>query len=387
MAVRFGLGAQGDERIDILVISTTSCHHIPIMAYTIRSIHDPYHKRILSIEEGSQIYRELRVKAQKAGYLSPTYIYYFFLSMVDFVAFGFSLLLIYKAQSLLAVIGASLCVGFWTVHLGGLTHDFGHRQVFRSPLLNDIFGMFVGLLTATPYKVWKFNHNLHHAHPNEQEKDPDVDSFFTFVEDRETHKTGFKGFVRRNQHIMYFPLMCFAGASFRIKGLIHLIKEFKPRPWLDIIVLAIGILAWFVGPFFIFPFWKALLFIIIYNAIGGLYLGNIFAPNHKGMPQLRPDVEYSFFEQQVITARNVKFNPIIDYIMLGLNYQVEHHLFPSASRLYLHDLHKITAPLCAKYHMSIEEMNIVETNRFIFDESKVVALAARREYAALHAQS
>lgn len=354
------------------------------MTQTIHSITDPYHKRILSIEEGSRVYRALRAHAQKASYLSPTYLYYFLLGLVDFIAFVLSLFFIFKAQTLLEVVGASIFVGFWTVHLGGLTHDFGHRQVFRSPLLNDICGMIVGALTATPYKVWKFNHNLHHAHPNEQEKDPDVDSFFTFVEDRESHKTGFAGFVRRNQHFMYYPLMCLAGASFRIKGLIHLIREFKPVPWFDIIVLFLGIVAWFIGPFFVFTFWKALLFVIIYNAVGGLYLGNIFAPNHKGMPQLRPGIKYSFFEQQVITSRNVKANFLIDYIMLGLNYQVEHHLFPGASRRYLHSLHTLTVPVCKENHMSIVEMNLIETNIFILEESRKVALAARRE-AAFHA--
>ena len=63
------------------------------MAQTIRTIHDPCHKRILLMQEGSEIYRELRDKAQKDGYLSPTYAYYFLLSAIDFIGFGVSLFL------------------------------------------------------------------------------------------------------------------------------------------------------------------------------------------------------------------------------------------------------------------------------------------------------
>lgn len=133
-------------------------------------------------------------------------------------------------------------------------------------------------------------------------------------------------------------------------------------------------------PFAMFPLWKAGIAVLTYTFVAGFYLANVFAPNHKGMPQLKKGVEYSFFEQQVITARNVKCGVFLDYVLLGLNYQVEHHLFPNASRCQMKNLHVLTKKICKKYNIPLVEMDIIETNRFIIQELKAVANIARKEY-------
>ncbi|OEV25008.1 delta fatty acid desaturase, partial [Streptomyces nanshensis] len=61
----------------------------------------------------------------------------------------------------------------------------------------------------------------------------------------------------------------------------------------------------------------------------GVYLGSIFAPNHKGMPTLKGDERPDFLRRQVLTSRNVRGGPLTDLALGGLNYQIEHHLFPS----------------------------------------------------------
>jgi Fatty acid desaturase len=64
----------------------------------------------------------------------------------------------------------------------------------------------------------------------------------------------------------------------------------------------------------------------------GLYLGSVFAPNHKGMPILSRDDDSDFLRRQVLTARNVRGGRLTDLLLGGLNYQIEHHLFPSMPR-------------------------------------------------------
>mgnify|MGYP006166833045 CR=1 FL=1 len=58
-------------------------------------------------------------------------------------------------------------------------------------------------------------------------------------------------------------------------------------------------------------------------------MGAAFAPNHKGMPLVAKDTKLDFFSRQVLTSRNIKGSWLKDNLMGGLNYQVEHHLFPS----------------------------------------------------------
>jgi fatty acid desaturase len=63
-------------------------------------------------------------------------------------------------------------------------------------------------------------------------------------------------------------------------------------------------------------------------AVFGLYMGASFAPNHIGMPLVSPKLRLDFLRRQVLMSRNISGGPLISVFMGGLNYQIEHHLFP-----------------------------------------------------------
>src|SRR5205085_1628865 len=67
-------------------------------------------------------------------------------------------------------------------------------------------------------------------------------------------------------------------------------------------------------------------------AVFGFYMGCSFAPNHKGMPPLTDEEEKDYLRRQVLTSRNVRGGVLTDWTLGGLNYQIEHHLFPSMPR-------------------------------------------------------
>src|SRR5260370_39085074 len=71
---------------------------------------------------------------------------------------------------------------------------------------------------------------------------------------------------------------------------------------------------------------------IVQQGLFGLYLGCSFAPNHKGMPILGATDHSDFLRRQVLTSRNVRGGWLTDLALGGLNYQIEHHLFPSMAR-------------------------------------------------------
>jgi fatty acid desaturase len=77
---------------------------------------------------------------------------------------------------------------------------------------------------------------------------------------------------------------------------------------------------------------KALAFIAVQQAIFSLYLGCSFAPNHKGMPIIESDAKMSFARRQVVTSRNITGGRFVTLMLGGLNYQIEHHLFPTMPR-------------------------------------------------------
>ena len=74
---------------------------------------------------------------------------------------------------------------------------------------------------------------------------------------------------------------------------------------------------------------KALAFIAVQQAVFSLYLGISFAPNHKGMPLIDSATAAGFARRQVVTARNIRGGRFTTFMLGGLNYQIEHHLFAS----------------------------------------------------------
>ena len=74
------------------------------------------------------------------------------------------------------------------------------------------------------------------------------------------------------------------------------------------------------------------MFILVQQGLFGFYLGCSFAPNHKGMPILAAADKTDFLRRQVLTSRNVRGGWLTDLALGGLNYQIEHHLFPSMPR-------------------------------------------------------
>jgi fatty acid desaturase len=91
---------------------------------------------------------------------------------------------------------------------------------------------------------------------------------------------------------------------------------------------------------------KAVVFILVQQGLFGLYLGCSFAPNHKGMPILGPAGQSDFLRRQVLTSRNVRGGWLTDLALGGLNYQIEHHLFPSMPRPNLRRSQPLVAAFC-----------------------------------------
>src|SRR5439155_23849705 len=106
---------------------------------------------------------------------------------------------------------------------------------------------------------------------------------------------------------------------------------------------------------------KAAVFILVQQALFGLYLGCSFAPNHKGMPMLAADDQSDFLRRQVLTSRNVRGNWLVDFALGGLNYQIEHHLFPSMPRPNLPHAQAIVRAFCDRHGLSYCETTLLRS--------------------------
>ena len=104
---------------------------------------------------------------------------------------------------------------------------------------------------------------------------------------------------------------------------------------------------------------QAIAFIVIQQGLLGVYLGCAFAPNHKGMPVLGEQDNLDFLRRQVLTSRNVSGGPLVETLLGGLNYQIEHHLFPSMPRPSLRRCRSLVRAFCAQHELPYCELSLV----------------------------
>jgi fatty acid desaturase len=122
------------------------------------------------------------------------------------------------------------------------------------------------------------------------------------------------------------------------------------------------------------PLWAVAMWFVMMMSFG-FFMGAAFAPNHKGMPLIAKDSKLDFFSRQVLTSRNIKGNWLKDNLMGGLNYQVEHHLFPSMARPYLRKAHAIVAEHCRENDITLVEMNLLASYKTIMQHLNTVGLS------------
>jgi fatty acid desaturase len=106
---------------------------------------------------------------------------------------------------------------------------------------------------------------------------------------------------------------------------------------------------------------QAIAFLVVHQAIFGVYLGLTFAPNHKGMPH--PTGDEDFLRKQVLTSRNVRGGRFVDAALGGLNYQIEHHLFPAMPTPNLRKAQPIVQRYCAEIGVSYEMTSLTDSYR------------------------
>jgi fatty acid desaturase len=103
---------------------------------------------------------------------------------------------------------------------------------------------------------------------------------------------------------------------------------------------------------------QALAFVVVQQGLFGLYLGCSFAPNHKGMPTLTEADALDFTRRQVLTSRNVAGSRLVDWLLGGLNYQIEHHLFPNMPRPNLRRAQPLVRAFCVQHGLNYTEASL-----------------------------
>jgi fatty acid desaturase len=257
----------------------------------------------------------------------------------------------------------AIALGIVFTQVAFMGHDGGHRQVCQSRAANDALGIVAGdLLVGLSYGWWLDKHNRHHSHPNHEGEDPDIgEGVLAFTASQAANRQGaIARFVAGHQAWLFFPLLTLEGVNLHYSSLQALLTGPRRRyRTLELFLFTVHTVAFVGGVIVVAGPGIGVLVLAVQQAVFGLYMGCSFAPNHKGMPIFPAGTDLDFLRRQVLTSRNVRGGVFTDILLGGLNYQVEHHLFPNMPRPSLRKAQKIVRAYCETHGITYTETSLI----------------------------
>jgi fatty acid desaturase len=256
------------------------------------------------------------------------------------------------------VVGALILIPFGSVLATSIAmfgHEGSHKSFSASPTRNAIlvyltFPLFSGLGSL----YWHNKHDrLHHGHPNVEGMDPDIKPF-PFVSSKGDHEKcnrRERWFQRNFQRYAFWPMSTLMSMGMRRSSILYLIQYAKKKGidagWIaEVVCMALHYIGWIVVPILVWgPLTGLLLYASLWGGVG-ICLALVFAPAHIGLPIVKE--QHHDWLHQIETTRNLELPKVVSVFFIGLDYQVEHHLFPKIPHMNLPTAAAVTRAWCAR---------------------------------------
>ncbi|ERN08621.1 acyl-lipid (9-3)-desaturase [Amborella trichopoda] len=341
----------------------------------------------------SKDYRKLASDLKKMGVFDQKgalFLYLCALSMALMLAICFYGVL--GSDKFWVHIGCGCIMGMIWTQSGWVGHDSGHYQVLSNGKLNRFLQVLTGnCLTGLSIAWWKNNHNAHHIACNSLEFDPDLQHMPLFAVSSRFFSSLNSHFYNRKmvfdrisrylvsyQHWTFYPVMCFARINLLAQSIFFLITQKKvPKRNQELL----GVLVfWLWFPYLVvcLPNWsERILFIICSFSVTGIQhvqfcLNHFSASVYVGRPKGN-----DWFEAQTKGSLDISCSPWMDWFHGGLQFQVEHHLFPRLPRWQLRKVAPLVRALCKKHGLPYVSVTFWEANSMTIGTLRAAALQAR----------
>ncbi len=295
-------------------------------------------------------------------------------NMVLKTVFMFSLFIIPYSMMITGVFSGSILFLLLWIIMGlgmagiGLSvmHDANHGSYSGNRRVNKLLGYTLNMLGGNSY-LWKIQHNyLHHAYTNIENADDDihVPHFLRFSPHSEKHA------IQRFQHIyvwFFYAISTLLWVTsknilqffrYRKKNLIKKNKEFSMEFAKEIIWKALYYFVFIALPVILLPVpvWLIVVSFMIMHSIMGLSLSAIFQPAHimpsseYPLPDNKGNMENNWAIHQVLTTSDyAPKSRIFSWLIGGLNFQIEHHLFPNICHVHYYTVSKFVKQTSAEF--------------------------------------
>eukprot|EP00163_Fabomonas_tropica_P027812 TRINITY_DN546_c0_g1_i1.p1 TRINITY_DN546_c0_g1~~TRINITY_DN546_c0_g1_i1.p1 ORF type:complete len:441 (-),score=139.52 TRINITY_DN546_c0_g1_i1:1373-2695(-) len=310
----------------------------------------------------------LRAKFEKEGRFETKAWWYFYKTFTTYCLLFTALYAISHSQFVLG----GLFLGMFWQQMGWLTHEYAHHQVFKNRKWGNLFAILMGNFSQGFSSTWwKDRHNSHHASTNLHEVDPDLDNLPVLVWTKKdaprlkdmpvTQKMiryqayYFMGVLSLLRVIWCLQSLLFIFSRLKTEENKYFVKQGK---WEGRALIAhwlcVAAICLYCG-----SFRNAAVVMVISQLLAGFGIGIVVFFNHYAMHHFHADTKTNFFNMQLRTTRNLTPGIVTDWLCGGLNYQIEHHLFPTMPR---HNLLAISGDIkafCKKHNIKYDCMDFI----------------------------
>jgi len=329
-------------------------------------------------------YSELSRQVQALGLMERRTGYYAAKAfLLAAVLVGLCFVAVWLGNSWLQLLVAA-AFGLVMTQVGFFGHDAAHRQVFRSGPANDWLALVLAnAISGLSSAWWARKHSRHHSAPNQEGRDPDIAAgALAFTPAAATsRRSRLTAWLTTKQGWFFFPLLLLEGLNLHIESVRALVgRQPVKRSRLELSLLVARHASVLVALAWLLPAGKMAAFLGVQLAVFGFYLGCSFAPNHTGMPVVPSDARPDFMQRQVLASRNIRGGRLTTFLMGGLNYQIEHHLFPSMPRPNLRRAREVVRPFCAAQNVPYAEVKPLAAYGIVIRHLNQVGLRARETF-------
>ncbi|WCJ22681.1 Delta(8)-fatty-acid desaturase [Euphorbia peplus] len=344
------------------------------------------------VSDVSKDYRKLHSEFVKLGLFEKKgHIAMYALTSVA-VMFAVVVYAVLCCEGFAAHLGGAVVLGMMWIQAAYIGHDSGHYQVMFSKDVNRIVQLLAGnCLTGISIAWWKWTHNAHHIACNSLDYDPDLqhipvfavstrlfDSITSCFYERKMNFDPLARFFISYQHWTYYPIMCVARVNLFVQTFLLLFSSRKiPDRALNLMGISV-FWVWFPLLVSYLPNWpERVVFVLTAFAVCSLqhvqFTLNHFAADHYVGPPKGND----WFEKQSAGTLDISCSPWMDWMYGGLQFQLEHHLFPRLPRCQLRKVSPVVQELCKKHNLPYRSLTFFEANCRTISLLRAAAMQAR----------
>lgn len=317
----------------------------------------------MQLPHSSLTFRALRDELRRGGFLECDPAWYAWRTAGNFLMLAISFYLLASAEGAVLICLSALLLAFVFVQIGFVAHDAQHGQIARHRAARLWLALVHwNLLTGISQSWWQDRHMRHHLNPNLEGGDPDMYPMLTYSKEQALCRHGLARVIARRQLWWYLPLLACVAVYFRYLSIAYLLQRRQSGYVRELVLLGLhhvlyfGLILHFLAP------WPAFGFVLLNYAATGWYMGAVFSTNHSAMPLAMPGPRRL---DQLRSTRNVATGPIGDFMFGGLNYQIEHHLFPSMPRSRLRQASARVRAFCEQHDLPYNRCSLASTYQAI----------------------